>query len=376
MKVSVCGKVWHRKQDKVRHPPSWRQALNKSDPRCAFTLQCSLVMSMSSARLQLRSCLCSHDLRSNTRLPPSTFLPLHSHTFNVLSLADNLYLLGVSLVPLQLHTLIRTPARRWRRELEGGRGWREKKGMDGSCLTTKELGCTGAFSPSGLSAAPGSNIHLAWCIPGLETLMWFVGESRWQVHGSTLLTDSAGASGRVHNNTECLSPPSFALLSKHTTYPPPTLPSTHTQTDITFFFFSWYLCVGTGRLHKEPFGMLTFSSALSVLRSLVFPSPLTVPSLSIASLPASTPSLRLCTHLCCLTSLRSLLLPQHSCTCPLTRPPPSFGSHSLHQSLSSFLFLHLSCSPLHPPRRARTVPKYWKIWCLVLPLRCRNDVMQ
>ena len=272
---------------------------------------------------------------------------------------------------------------------EGGAGGRKRGWMD-HVWPQKSWVARGAFSPSGLSAAPGSNIHLAWCIPGLETLMWFVGESRWQVHGSTLLTDSAGASGRVHNNTECLSPPSFALLSKHTSYPhiPPnptinthTHTYTHTHTHrqtllFFFFFFLWYLCVGTGRLHKEPFGMLTFSSALSVLRSLVFHSPLTVPSLSIASLSASTPSLRLCTHLCCLTSLRSLLLPQHSCTCPLTRPPPSFGSHSLHQSLSSFLFLHLSCSPLHPPRRARTVPKYWKIWCLVLPLRCRNDVMQ
>lgn len=85
-----------------------------------------------------------------------------------------------------------------------------------------------AFSPSGLS---GSNIHLAWCIPGLETLMWFVGKSRWQVHGSTLLPDSAGASGRLHNNTDCLSapptprslpprdPPPFPYLYNYTAYP-------------------------------------------------------------------------------------------------------------------------------------------------------------
>ena len=44
--------------------------------------------------------LCSHDFKSNTRLTPSKCLLLHSHTFSVLSLADNLYLLGVSLVPL------------------------------------------------------------------------------------------------------------------------------------------------------------------------------------------------------------------------------------------------------------------------------------
>lgn len=119
---------------------------------------------------------------------------------------------------------------------KGGMG--EVKGMDGWIMSDhKRVGLHKAFSPSGLSAAPESNIHLAWCIPGLETLMWFVGDSRWQVHGSTLLTDSAGASGRVNNNTECLSPPSSLLLSNHTSYPP-TLPSTqmqkHTHTDFLF----------------------------------------------------------------------------------------------------------------------------------------------
>lgn len=129
---------------------------------------------------------------------------------------------------------------------EGGRDG-EVKEMDGSCLTTKELGCTGLFSPSGLSAAPESNIHLAWCIPGLETLMWFVGDSRWQVHGSTLLTDSADASGRVNNNTECLSPPSFLLVSNHTSYPP-TLPShLHRCTNTQIFFLSTCWCQETAK---------------------------------------------------------------------------------------------------------------------------------
>lgn len=147
---------------------------------------------------------------------------------------------------------------------EGGR-YGGSKGDRWIMSDHKRVGLHRAFSPSGLSAAPGSNIHLAWCIPGLETLMWFVGESRWQVHGSTLLTDSAGASGRVHNNIECLSPPSFPLFSNHI---PTTLPSTCTHSHTHFPY--WYQCVGVGRLQMEPFGMLTFSSALSVLRSLVF----------------------------------------------------------------------------------------------------------
>lgn len=141
MKVSVCGKVLHRKQDNFdihRHGDRlWTEVIRAVCSRCSARYSC-----LWAAHEVIF--LCSHDLRSNTR-PPSKFLPLRSHTFNVLSLADNLYLLGIFLVPLQLHTLIRTPARRWRRELEGGRGWREKKGMDGSCLTTKELGCTGGF---------------------------------------------------------------------------------------------------------------------------------------------------------------------------------------------------------------------------------------
>lgn len=244
--------------------------------------------------------------------------------------------------------------------------------MDGSCLTTKELGCTGLFSPSGLSAAPGSNIHLAWCIPGLETLMWFVGESRWQVHGSTLLTDSAGASGRVHNNTKWLSPPSFFRQSKHASYPQPYHHHTHTRVFLFLISICWHQEITQGNCRDadiqlyQPCDLLFSTPFSSQCLSLLFP----CLSLSLSLYPL----LHLCTHLFCLTSLHSLLLPQRSCTCPLTRPPPSFAFHSLHQSLSSFLFLHLFCSPSTFSHRART--QLLEIWCLVLPLQCRNDVMQ
>lgn len=42
-----------------------------------------------------------------------------------------------------------------------------------------------------------------------------MGESRWRVHGSTLLADSAGASGRMRSNTRHypLTPPSLFFLS-------------------------------------------------------------------------------------------------------------------------------------------------------------------
>lgn len=122
-----------------------------------------------------------------------------------------------------------------------------------------------------LSAAPGSNIHLAWCIPELETLMWFVGESRWQVHGSALLTDRVGASGVVHNNSQRLSPP-FSLFRRSIYITPPKPIFNTPPTRAFFFFFSPPLPdinVSTTRLHREAFGMLTFSSALSASPSLV-----------------------------------------------------------------------------------------------------------
>lgn len=236
----------------------------------------------------------------------------------------------------------------------------------------KRVGLHRAFSPSGLSAAPGSNIHLAWCIPGLETLMWFVGESRWQVHGSTLLTDSAGASGRVHNNTECLSPPSFPLLSKHTSYPQPYHQHTHTHT----FSFFWYQCVGTGRLQKEPFGMLTFSSALSVLQSLVFHSLLLSMFLSLLfpcpslSLPL-TPSLytSLLSYFITLTPTPATLMHMPLDSSPIILWLSFTPSITLLIPVSSPLLLSSTFS-----HRART--QVLEIWCLVLPLQCRNDVMQ
>lgn len=246
--------------------------------------------------------------------------------------------------------LFRTVAHQWWREQQEGGG----KGDGWIMSDHKRVGLHRAFSPSGLSAAPGSNIHLAWCIPGLETLMWFVGESRWQVHGSTLLTDSAGASGRVHNNTECLSPPSFPLPSNHS--PNPTI-NTHADTrrhtfsscDITVLVPGG--CRGTGwgcwlsARHYQSYNLL-FSTLFSSQCFCLF------------SYQPLSLYLVLCTHLFRLTSLHSLLLSPHSCACPLTRPSSSFGSHSLHQSLSSFLFLHLFCSPQHFPTEHAL--KFWK----------------
>lgn len=115
--------------------------------------------------------------------------------------------------------------------------------MDGSCLTTEELDCFSAAPlphQDMLSAAPRSNIHLAWCIPELETLMWFVGESRWQVHGSALLTDRAGASGVVHNNSQRLSPP-FSLFHRSIYITPPKPIFNTPPTRTVFFFFSFPL---------------------------------------------------------------------------------------------------------------------------------------
>lgn len=109
----------------------------------------------------------------------------------------------------------------------------------------QELACTGRFlHQSVLSAGPVSNIHLAWCIPGLETLMWFVGESRWQVHGSTLLTDSAGASSMVRSNTQWPSLP-FSLFCQRIYIINRNLLSAHT---LFFFLVSMFIpgdCTGS-----------------------------------------------------------------------------------------------------------------------------------
>lgn len=219
----------------------------------------------------------------------------------------------------------------------------------------KRVGLHGAFSPSGLSAASGSNIHLAWCIPGLETLMWFVGDSRWQVHGSTLLTDSAGASGRVNNNRECLSSPSFLLLSYYTSSPP-TPPSAHTGTDFPFSDINVLVPGDCQRNHSGCWHSAQHYQSCNLLFSTLFLSQCFCPCSFHSCL--TQPFLCLCTHLVCLTPLHSPVLPPHTCACPLTRPSSSFGSHSLHQSLHSPLFLHLSCSLLHSP--TKHVLKYWK----------------
>lgn len=126
-----------------------------------------------------------------------------------------------------------------------------------------------------------------------------MGESRWQVHGSTLLTDSAGASGRVHNNTECLSPPSFALLSKHTSYPPQPYHQhthAHTQTDITFFFFLISMCwcreIAQGTIRDADIQLSTISLAISCFSTLLSLS-LLFPLLLSPSLPLHSVSVHI-----------------------------------------------------------------------------------
>lgn len=199
----------------------------------------------------------------------------------------------------------------------------------------KRAGLHRAFSPSGLS---GSNIHLAWCIPGLETLMWFVGKSRWQVHGSTLLTDSAGASGRVHNNTECLSPPPFPRLSNHTSY---------LNLCINMYIFSFSdITLATGQLQQELF----------VLQFLVFQSHCLCPVLS--------------------ASHRSPL----SYFITLT-PTGHTHAHTLWL-FSIILWLAFTPSitlliPVSSPRLLSSTFSHWaytqelEMWCLVLLLVCR-----
>lgn len=143
----------------------------------------------------------------------------------------------------------------------------------------------------------------------------------------------------------------FCLSIPHT---PNSTINTHTR----FLFFismCWYWKIAEGTFCEAGIQLSTISLAISC-----FPlsSPLNV-SVPLAPCLSLYLLLRLCTHLFCLTSLHLLLYPQHSCTCPLTRPPSSFGSHSHHQSLYSFLFLHLFCSPLHCP--AEHILKYWKV---------------
>lgn len=185
-----------------------------------------------------------------------------------------------------------------------------------------------------------------------------MGESRWQVHGSTLLTDRAGASGVVHNNTQRPSLP-FPLF-RRSIYITPPKPIFNTHPHEQFLPPFPDINVYTARLHREPFGVLTFSPALSVSPSLV---PLSLPfSLSLLFL------LGLRMHLYCLISLRSLLLPQHSCTCPLTGPPSFFGSYTLHQS---FLFLYLFSPFSSSPTDWK--PRVSRASCCAF---CGDDVIQ
>lgn len=157
------------------------------------------------------------------------------------------------------------------------------------------------------------------------------------------------------------SAPAFLFPSSVEAYTsrPQNLFSTHTHTSSFFPPFP-DINVYTARLHREPFGVLTFSSALSVSPSLV---PLSLPfSLSLLFL------LGLRVHPYCLISLRSLLRPQHSSTCPLTGPPSFFGSYSLHQS---FLFLYLF-SPFSPSP-TDWKPRVSRASCCAF---CGDDVIQ
>lgn len=279
--------------------------------------------------------------------------------------------MDISRFPTPLKSLSRTTAHQdWREQKEGG-----MKGVkrDGWIMSDhKRVGLHWAFPPSSLSAAPGSNIHLAWCIPGFETLMWFVGESRWQVHGSTLLTDSADASGRVHNNAECFSPPSFPLLSDHTPYPKP--PAAHTHTHARARFLSFH-CVGTGRLQRESFGMLTLSTALSVLRSIVFH--FLFPSMFLVLL---LPCLALSTSYSVSVHISSVLLHYthsysrhtHAHAPWLVPHHPLAPIHSINHSPHSCFFTSPALLYVLPPS---TYSRIGHFICLVLPLQCRNDVM-
>lgn len=251
---------------------------------------------------------------------------------------------------------------------EGGRDGGSKG--DGWIMSDhKRVGLHRAFSPSGLSAAPGSNIHLAWCISELETLMWFVGDSRWQVHGSTLLTDSAGASGRVNNNTECLSSPSFLLLFYHTSYSP-TLPSTQTHTD--FLFINVLVPGDCQRNHSGCWHSAQNYQSCNLLFSTLFLSQCFCPFGSHASL---TLPLSLSLYTSCLSYFITLTrTPTTLMRMPLDSSPIilwlSFTpSITLLIPVSSSLLLSSTFS-----HRART--HVLEIWCLVLPLQCRNDVMQ
>lgn len=227
----------------------------------------------------------------------------------------------------------------------------------------KRVGLPRAFSPSGLS---GSNIHLAWCIPGLETLMWFVGKSRWQVHGSTLLTDSAGASGRLHNNTECLSLPP----------PSPNSPSLRHTTNMSTYFPFFDICVllledfrsnhlkcWHSAQHYQPCNLL-FSTLLLCLDFCLF-SP---------SAPLSAFLLCLFAHL--LLSYFITLTPTHT-----TRIPVPLDSPPITPWLSFTPSITLLI-PLSSPLLLSSTFSRWaciqvlEISCLVLPLQSRNDVMQ
>lgn len=192
----------------------------------------------------------------------------------------------------------------------------------------KRAGLHRAFSPSGLS---GSNIHLAWCIPGLETLMWFVGKSRWQVHGSTLLTDSAGASGRVHNNTKCLSPPPSLVCL--------TIPHTSISASTCTYFLFPISLLQQDNCSRNYLGC----SALCVLQFLVFQSLLSLFMSRSLCLPQISTVLLHYTH----------SYWPHTCTYPLTLlHHPLARIHSINHSPHSRFFtssalLHILALSIH-----------------------------
>lgn len=149
----------------------------------------------------------------------------------------------------------------------------------------------------------------------------------------------------------------FPLPSTHIHHNPKPTFSTHPH----ILFFPG-INVHTRRLHREPFCMLTFSSAQRYQPSdLLFSTVLTVPSVFSLFLSAS---LSLYVHLLCLISLHSLLLPLHFCTSPLTHPPhhPLALIHSINHSPHSCFFTSSNSGLYLPTEHVLEIP------CLVLPL--------
>ncbi len=131
--------------------------------------------------------------------------------------------------------------------------------------------------------------------------------------------------------------------------------NTHTFLFLILMFWVWEIAEGAVRDADTQLG--TISLAISCFP---LPSPLSasVPSLFMPPSLCLYLLLLLCTHLFCLTSLHSLLLPQHSCTCPLTCPHhPLALIHSINHSPHSSFFISSAHLYIFPTEH---VLKYWK----------------